>query len=466
MLALKISRTHKLIGSMSVMSSSDYADPTLWSSLAAMGSDVQSLFVKSVPAAPVVNLQPLRDRMSSIESDVLSGSDKLKHQVINLATNLGGRVGKIETAVKRLNSRGFGAGGNHDAALAARFQNLERRVQELDSKLFKALADAESESIKFGGLGLRSKVETRAWIVGNYPEMHYALIFDVCGILEAIEDEGATNQSYLLRDMKKRDDLSINGIAEGQALTAHLHEIPRTFHSNSNKLSNLENNESHLNRMPSYKHWSYGSHCLKRKIESELVKVRYSNRQIIQNHFAAGTMAYSIANEALDKSVTWMTGLISFIDRTYKNLHGGSRFTTAQAWSLTTQLVRRIFSDLHTSRMGTTRTMGKDRVVICTTLLWSTFRTHDKMAELENLNFENHSSISSEYIKFLAMNSGFEALEEVKVKFKSMGDQFKEMQASVKQADKKAENAVTFNEVSKKAIEDLSRRMGVQEGKK
>jgi hypothetical protein len=184
------------------------------------------------------------------------------------------------------------------------------------------------------------------------------------------------------------------------------------------------------------------------------------------NHFAAGTMAYSIANEALDKSVTWMTRLISFIDRTYENLHGGSRFTTAQAWSLTTQLVRRIFSDLHTSRMGTTRTMGKDRVVICTTLLWSAFRTHDKMAEFKNLNFENHSSISSEYVKFLAMNSGFEALEEVKVKFKSMGDQFKEMQASVKQADKKAENAVTFNELSKKAIEGLSRRMGVQEGKK
>jgi hypothetical protein len=74
--------------------------------------------------------------------------------------------------------------------------------------------------------------------------MHCALIFDVHGVLEAIEDEGATNQSDLLRDMKKRDDLSINGIAERQALTAHLHEIPRIFHSNSNKLSNLENNEA------------------------------------------------------------------------------------------------------------------------------------------------------------------------------------------------------------------------------
>jgi hypothetical protein len=105
-----------------------------------MGSDVQSLLLKSVPTAPVVNLQPLQDRMTSMESNMTSGSDKLKHQVINLATNLGRRVGKIETAVKRLNARGFGGGGHHDAALDARIQNLERRVQELDSRLFKAFA--------------------------------------------------------------------------------------------------------------------------------------------------------------------------------------------------------------------------------------------------------------------------------------------------------------------------------------
>ena len=110
--------------------------------------------------------------------------------------------------------------------------------------------------------------------------------------------------------------------------------------------------------------------------------------------------------------------------------------------------------------------MGKDRVVICTTILWSAFKTHDKMAEFENLNFENHSSISSEYVKFLAMNSGFEALEEVKVKFKSLQDQVKDMQASVKQADKKAENAVTYSEISKKSLEALTRRMVSQEAKK
>lgn len=104
------------------------------------------------------------------------------------------------------------------------------------------MAYNESESIKFGGLGLRSEVETRAWIALNYTDIQCALIFDIYGILEAIEDEGASNQSELLRDMKKRDDLSINGIAEGQALTAHLHEIPRIFHAASRNMIGLDSN--------------------------------------------------------------------------------------------------------------------------------------------------------------------------------------------------------------------------------
>jgi hypothetical protein len=86
--------------------------------------------------------------------------------------------------------------------------------------------------------------------------------------------------------------------------------------------------------------------------------------------------------------------------------------------------------------------MGKDRVVICTTLLWSAFKTHDAMATFENANFEDHPSISSEYVKFLAMNSGFEALEIVSGKLKSLQDQAKEFQSSVKQAQEGRKRSV------------------------
>jgi hypothetical protein len=80
---------------------------------------------------------------------------------------------------------------------------LQTMVQDLDLKLRQVMADNEADCIKFDGLRLRSEIETGAWIITNFSEMHYSLIFYVYGMLEAIEDEGATNQSELLRDMKK-----------------------------------------------------------------------------------------------------------------------------------------------------------------------------------------------------------------------------------------------------------------------
>jgi DNA repair ATPase RecN len=88
------------------------------------------------------------------------------------------------------------------------------------------------------------------------------------------------------------------------------------------------------------------------------------------------------------------------------------------------------------------------------------------MAAFENANFEDHPSTSSEYVKFLAMNSGFEALEAIAGKLKSMQDQIKDFQSSVKQADKKAENAVSYCETNKKAVGALEKRMSTQESKK
>lgn len=110
--------------------------------------------------------------------------------------------------------------------------------------------------------------------------------------------------------------------------------------------------------------------------------------------------------------------------------------------------------------------MGKDRVVIYTSLLWSAFKMHATMAEFEENNFEDHPSISSEYVKFLAMNSGSEAVDVLQGKFKLLQDQVKDMQNGVKQADKKAENAMSACEGNKKVSENLDTRMRAQEGKK
>ena len=47
-------------------------------------------------------------------------------------------------------------------------------------------------------------------------------------------------------------------------------------------------------------------------------------------------------------------------------------------------------------------------------------RTHDVMKEFGVMDFKNHPAMSSEYVKFLATNSGMELIEAIDVKIKTL----------------------------------------------
>jgi hypothetical protein len=73
---------------------------------------------------------------------------------------------------------------------------------------------------------------------------------------------------------------------------------------------------------------------------------------------------------------------------------------------LATQLVQRALAEIFVVQMGTVQAMGiDDPKLTCRAIMWSVFRTHDKMAEFENSNFEDHPAIALEHTKFLACNS-------------------------------------------------------------
>jgi hypothetical protein len=312
MLALKIDRVDNLVGMMDVMDESFHAAPTVWSAITSMGADVQEL-VKRKVQLPAVDLQPTQARVNATEANLHQAiTHKIKLQIEALVSGVGARIGKAEKAVVHINSKPSGpgleselesalmsSGGGrrtpshgsqpNNGDLVDRVKKLEKLLLEMYLRVHKVIADNNASCIKFGGLGISNEAETGTWILTHYADMYYTLIFDAYSILGAIEDEGPGNQSDLLRDMKKRDDLSVNGVAKGQAPTAHLHEISRIFHGPGGKLVGLDSADTHLSKVLSYKHWSYGSHCLKRKIESELVKVRYANRLIINQHFKLQT---------------------------------------------------------------------------------------------------------------------------------------------------------------------------------
>ena len=126
--------------------------------------------------------------------------------------------------------------------------------------------------------------------------------------------------------------------------------------------------------------------------------------------------------------------------------------------SLVTQLVRRVFSELYAVRMETIQTMGKnDWKSMYTGRMWSISRTSDKMAEFDDVNFEDHPAIVLEYIKFLACNLGFDMLETLEKDVSNIKADAKDFGFRLKEAVRKSDAAITVSNINKKAIVDLTK---------
>ena len=160
-------------------------------------------------------------------------------------------------------------------------------------------------------------------------------------------------------------------------------------------------------------------------------------------------------------SVTFLTQLIAFVDASYEKLLASSQFSVEQAWALTMKVLDRICEDLFAPKEGVVVAMNvEEPSSICAHVLRSGFRTHDVMASYIDTNFEDHQSISAEYMKFLAMNSGSEKvdkLEGIVASLKTM------VEAASKEAGKArsiADRAASAAVAHKGILADLGKRVG------
>ncbi|KAL7573966.1 hypothetical protein ACA910_001971 [Epithemia clementina (nom. ined.)] len=139
-----------------------------------------------------------------------------------------------------------------------------------------------------------------------------------------------------------------------------------------------------------------------------------------------------------------------------EDLVGNSDFDGRKAWSLTTQIVARIFSDMHEVRRTTLTSLQPNNPdSVCTWILWGVFRTQDVMQVYMDAQFQNHPSVSSKYVKFLAVNSGTETVKKLEDKFEKLQDKHTALLDQLKKAISKADSASNIVDTQKKKIDDL-----------
>jgi len=483
-----------IVGSIDVMDESELACPTVWGTLATIGAEVIAIRERKVaPApAPVQDLRPFKQEVKLAQDGLAASMTKLGGFTRVFARSIIKRISGAEAEIKKFHALGKPASGasvfgdEYDSLLAdagvsrdtgdrrvafsspssdSRLSELEDKLdrvlasnEDLERRLAQILAESEVDAVKFAGLGLRSVEEVHAWVTINFPKRSYGLIIDAYLLFDLIADEGPSNQKDLMTEMKRRDELDIGTEAEGQALSAFLFEVPRLFHTTTTSLQMSADNASHFSKVPTHKAWS-NTGGLKKTIEKRLAKLKRSLREVLASELVPGTIAYVVAVEALEKTISWIGAFNTYLDTTYEHLHVEVGFTSARAWALTTQLGNRIFSDLHTVRVGTTKAMGKGPESICPAILWSVFRTHDKMAGFEDANFENHPSIASEFVKFLATNTGIEGMAVLQEEVASLKSKMKDAEKQSALALLRADKASSGADTAKKATEALTKRV-------
>jgi hypothetical protein len=483
----KTAGLENILGSFHLMTGSEFAHPTIWGSLATMGTEITALRNSKPP--PQLDLGPFKREVKQTQDGIAESMTKISTFTRSFAKSLLTRVVGLEEETKRLRSiktetKPDKSGDEFDSLLAEaglrgrsnlqdRSEPRAPRLLELEATLARVLeaneslerrfaqviAENEADVVKFAGLGLRSLEETAAWVENHFPKRVYGLIFDVYLLFDLIADEGAMTQKDLMTEMKRREELDIATEAEGQALTAFLCEVPRLFHSATGTLTLIADNASHLFKVPTHKAWANGTGGLKNTIEKKLSRLKSSLCEVLGIELGTGSVVYAVAVKGLEKSISWIGCFLSFIDQTYESLHVQSNFSSPRTWSLTTQLGRRIFSDLHAVRVGTTKAMGKGRLAICPVILWSVFRTQDKMAAFKIANFEDHPSVASEYVKFLAMNSGLEVVSKLEEEVSSLKSKMKEVEKQSTAATVKADKATSDVDVVKKQSDILVKKM-------
>ena len=431
MLELKSASLVSLLGSVKMMGGSVFQSPTVFGTIAALAAKVGEM---DLAGPPLIDLSPVQAEIEKVKAD----AKKVQNLLISLVTTLSNKIGVLESGSRRAgtapNPVTFAAPAPaavnpHPMNLASgaqflvatdlddildRMHVLEAEKTRLDLEIQRLIAEGDDTAVKFAGLGLKNLAETVSWININTSGgiLPFGLIPDIYFILDIVSADSVTSQSNMLQTLNRLKNLDLDTEYEAKAIAAFLLEVPRFFHGASESGSFASGSgESQLSMLPTYKSWSLGQSSRQKLLARKLQGIRQSFRGLISNSLLmSNPRMHAIAIEALDRSISWIISFGSWIDRAYEYAHVGSKLSESKAWALVTQLARRVFAEIYVVRMGTAQSMTGDRVSICSSILWAVFRTHDKMTEFEDANLEDHPAISSEYIKFLATNSGFDMI--------------------------------------------------------
>ena len=123
-------------------------------------------------------------------------------------------------------------------------------------------------------------------------------------------------------------------------------------------------------------------------------------------------------------------------------------------------------SDLYQPKDGVFESLSTTNPVsTCGCIVWASFKTHEVMVPYVAHQFENHPTISTEYVKFLATNSGSEKVVKLTLVVEGMQTKLNTAATDAAKAGSKADSCSAKTSELLKEISALTKRVKTLEDK-
>ena len=185
----------------------------------------------------------------------------------------------------------------------------------------------------------------------------------------------------------------------------------------------------------------------------------------IENTLDPESRVYAIACLALSDSVSIVEALIQFIDDFVKHLTT-AKFSQKKALHVTTRLAKRILTEMFGPRQGVLKTFKSGNLEQTSAyIFWASVRSLDIGLGFKRTGMENLHIVSSELVKFLLVNTGYESISGLESKVTTLESQATELQKSARNSEKSAVTASNKADNLKKVCDALVKRITKLEAK-
>jgi hypothetical protein len=338
--------------------------------------------------------------------------------------------------------------------LVSTVKNLQTQVKELSTKLAGVSQDKASHRVRFGNAGFRNPRDVLPLIKAQMPTSYFGCFVNAAILLEWILGNSGEDT---LKKMERMTKLKIPSLAEVHSLKGLEASLPRLFGDIITFTG--RQHTSYFTKVGSACVWTNGTTGTKEFIMTNLAMVVEAVRATIDQRLPPGKELHTLANLALESSAAFVMSMVSFIEENRES-YALSNYPDAMQWSLNTRLSYRVWKEIYTPCSGLMEKVEpNDLQSTAATVIYHVLLTVDLQESFRKVGIKNHSVVSSEYVKFLSTNTGYDSIAKLQSSMVKLEDQNKVLTVTVREASASAKTASTTCGELKKKVEAHEKRL-------